>query len=191
MKFKYTLLLVAILLASSVSAQKYLTKENPHISTNWNENTFSSEKSFVENIKEAPQFSILAQVLKDDALRNALENEEMVTIFATTDEGFNKLPKKMRDSVLGNPKLLAAVIKFQAVPGRLDSYALMDAVKKNDGTAQLSTLEGEKLSIKELNGNLVLFDASNHSATIIASDFYHKNGFFHIIDGLVFPKESK
>jgi hypothetical protein len=41
-----------------------------------------------------------------------------------------------------------------------------------------------------LNGQVVLFDSEKNIATITASNFYHKNGFFHIIDELVYPSEK-
>lgn len=188
MKLKCTFFLLFIIcFGSTVSAQKYLSTNNNEVSKVLGESTFTSSKTFYENLEEAPDFTILAKILKNDQLRKALEGQEMVTIFAIADEAFTKLSKKSRDSVLGNTRLVSSIVKYLAVPGRLDSNSLKVAVEKNGGKAYLITVEGQRLGIKEEAGELILVDEENNTATIIASDFYHKNGFFHIVNGLVFP----
>lgn len=68
---------------------------------------------------------------------------------------------------------------------------LKGAIKKNKGIAYFATLEGQKLGLKEENGQIVLFDSENNIGVISAYDFYHENGFFHIISGIVYPKIVK
>lgn len=188
MQLKNTfLLLLIVCFATTVSAQKYISTNNDEVSKVLGESTFTSSKTFYENLEEAPDFTIMAKLLKNDPLRKTLEAQEMVTIFAIADEAFTNLSKKSRDSVLGNTRLINSVVKYLAVPGRLDSNSLRMAVEKNGGIAYLTTVEGQKLGIKEEAGQLMLFDEDNNTATLIASDFYHKNGFFHIVNGLVFP----
>ena len=188
MHFKITFLLLFIVcFGTTVSAQKYLSTKNAEVSKVLGESSFSSSKTFFENIEEAPDFTILAKILRTGSSRKTLESKEMVTIFALADEAFMNLPKKSRDSVLGNNQLVNSIVKYLAVPGRLDSNSLKTAVEKNGGKAYLTTVEGQSLEIKEEAGQLVLVDAHNNKAIIIASDFYHKNGFFHIVDGLIFP----
>ncbi|MCZ4320129.1 fasciclin domain-containing protein [Aequorivita viscosa] len=180
-------LLFIFCFGTTVSAQKYLSTNNKEVSKVLGESNFTSKKTFYENLEEAPDFTILAKILRDDPLRKTLEKQEMVTIFAIADEAFTDLPEKTRDSILDNSRLVNAIVKYLAVPGRLDKNGLENAVKENGGQAYLTTVEGQRLGIKEEDGVLMLFDEDNNTATIIASDFYHKNGFFHIVNGLVFP----
>jgi len=77
------------------------------------------------------------------------------------------------------------------VPGRIDGNSIKKAIKKNNGIAYFATLEGQKLGLKEENGQIVLFDSENNIGVISAYDFYHENGFFHIISGIVYPKIVK
>ncbi|SRX55659.1 fasciclin domain-containing protein [Aequorivita sp. CIP111184] len=181
------LILFMVCFGTVVSAQKYISTKNTEVSKVLGESTFTSSKTFYENIKEAPDFTILAKILKNDRLRKTLEGQEMVTIFALADESFMNLSKKTRDSVLGNNKLVSSIVNYLAIPGRLDSNSLKTAVEKNGGKAYLTTVEGQKLAIREEAGQLVLVDEHNNTARIIAPDFYHKNGFFHIVDGVIFP----
>lgn len=192
MHFKNTILLLFIAcLGTTVSAQKYLSTGKVEVSKEWEGNNFTSTKTFTENITEAPQFKILAKLLKNDILRHKLENEEMVTIFAMTDASFLQLSEKSRDSILGNTALINSMVKYLAVPGRIDSNSLQQEVTKNGGKTSMKTLDGQTLSIRKSNGNLQLVDSENRTATIIASDFYHKNGFFHIVSGLIFPASEE
>lgn len=188
MNLKNAFLLIFIcFLSIQVSSQKYLSADKVEVIKEWKGNKFTSTKTILENIEQAPQFTILTSILKGDVLREALAKEEMVTIFAMTDVAFLELPKKSRDSILGNTNLTKSMVKYLSVPGRVDSYSLKTALKKNNGTVFLATLEGEKLQVKEIEGQLQLIDSEKRNAKIIASDFYHKNGFFHIVEGLVFP----
>lgn len=180
------ILILAFIVCGTALAQKYGPSTQGKITKEWNGTVFSSEKSFVENIKEVPDFSMLSKALENEALLKALENEEMVTIFAITDSGFSSLPESTRDSIFGNPTIISSIVKLCAIPGRVDNHSLKKALS-NKETAYFATVNGGKLGIKEVNGNIVLFDSKNNTATITASDFYHKNGFFHIVDGVIFP----
>lgn len=192
MNFKNAIFIIFIaVIGIQASAQKYLSMDNTEVSKDWKGSNITSTKTFAENLEEAPQFTILTSILKSDALRQAIEKEEMVTIFAVTDTAFLELPEKSRDSILGNTKLTSSMVKYLSVPGRVDSYSLKAALKKNNGTIFLATLEGVKLGVREINGQLQLIDSEKRIARIIASDFYHKNGFFHIVEGLIFPSSEE
>ncbi len=192
MNFKNTFLFIFIaVIGIQASAQKYLSMDNKEVSKEWKGSNFTSTKTFAENIEESPQFTILSSILKSDALRQVLAKEEMITIFAITDTAFLELPERSRDSILGNTKLTSSMVKYFTVPGRVDSYSLKAALKKNNGTIFLATLEGEKLGVREVDGVLQLIDSEKRMARIIASDFYHKNGFFHIVEGLIFPSSEE
>ena len=192
MQFKNLILLLLLAnLANPAIAQKYLSTESAIISKEWNGNTFTSTKTFVENIAEAKTLTLFTKILDDKVLLAEMEKEEMVTIFAITDSAFLEMPEKSRDSILGNKDLTRSIVKYLTVPGKLDSHSLKMAVTKNGGKAYLATLSGEKLGIREVDGRLQLIDSENRKANFIESDFYHKNGFFHIVEGVVFPTSDK
>ena len=192
MRFKLPILLLFILgLSNYINAQKYLSLEKAEVSKEWQGNVFTSSKTLSENIAAATQFTILTDLLKDSKLQGSLDKNEMVTVFVFTDASFSKLAKKSKDSILGNPLITQKLVKYLSVPGRVDQHSLKMAVTKNGGKAYLATLSGEKLGVKEVDGVFKLVDSANRTATIIASDFYYKKGFFHIIDGLVFPEPKE
>lgn len=182
--------LVFLLLSSClITAQKYSNTSQDEVTKEWNGNTFSSKKSFFENIEGIQNLSFLIEALQNEDFRNKLESEEMITIFAPLDQSFLKLPKKTSDSIVNysNGDLLKSIVKYHIVPGRIDYHSLLKSIKVNNGIAYFSTIEGEKLGIKEINGELLLFDSKNNTSIIKAYDFYHKNGLFHFVEGIVFP----
>ena len=155
MNFKNTSLLFLIILSPViVSAQKYLSKAAPEIEMEWKDHTFSSTKTFAENIGQASEFATLSKILKDKAL-------------------------------------MSSVVKFLTIPGRIDKNGLQVAVKKHDGKASLATLNGEYLDITQKDDQLFLVDSQGKMAAITATNFYHKNGLFHIVDRLVFPTPNE
>lgn len=186
---KYKILFFIALIGITATAQKYTNTENATVTKEWNGNTFSSSKSFSENIYEASDLSLLKRALENEAILKTIEEEEMVTIFAVTNKGFEKL-QESKDSIFDSSKTkpLTAIVKYHIIPGRVDSHSIKESTKRKGGTVYYATLQEEKLGIKEENGQLFLVDAQGNTSVISAIDFYHKNGFFHIVDGIVFPK---
>lgn len=182
------ILMLVILVGTTGIAQKYTNKENSAFEKKWNEATFFSTKSLSENIENIADFSMLKEVLKNKEILELLESEEMVTVFAITNKGFEKYKEK-QDSIFSssNAENLKAIIKFHVIPGRVDSHSINKSIERKGGTIYYATLQGEKLGVKEENGQLMLVDSKGNTSIISATDFYHKNGFFHIVDGIVFP----
>ncbi len=114
-----------------------------------------------------------------------IEDQEMVTIFAMTNNGYEKL-LGVKDSIFDIAPLAnrIAIIKFHVIPGRVDEHSIKRAIQHKDGIA---TLQGVKLGIKEENSQLFLVDSFGNTSVISATDFYHKNGFFHIVEGFTLP----
>ena len=189
MRFKNLFLIAFCFIITSVSAQKYSSGSNSEVKSTWEGISFSSEKTIQENINEASKLSIIAKVASEDELVAALGKEEMVTVFVPMDIAFTNLSKKERESLLSDTSRLSRMVKFLTIPGRVDLNSLTTAIDKNGGTAYFTTLSGETIAAKRVDGRVVLFDSEKNIATITASNFYHKNGFFHIINGLVYPSK--
>ncbi len=182
--------LIAFVVLSGFSgiSQKYINKDNSTITKEWNGNSFLSSKTFYENIAESSDFTSLKKVLNNKELLNTLEKEEMITVFAITNNGFATYQQK-QDSIfdVANANKLTAIIKYHVIPGRVDSHSIKKAIQRKNGTVYFATLQGDKLGFKEENGQLYLIDNQGNTSLITATDFFHKNGFFHIVDGIVFP----
>jgi len=182
-------LLFFVLLINTIGfAQKYTKTDTSELSKNWNETTFYASKSFTENITEIPSFSILKKNLELGASTKEIEDQEMVTIFAMTNNAYEKL-KGVNDSIFDIVPITnrIAIIKYHVIPGRVDKRSIKKAIQYKGGIAYFMTLQGVKLGIKEENSQLFLVDSFGNTSVISATDFYHKNGFFHIVEGYVLP----
>ena len=182
-------LLFFILLINTIGfAQKYTKTDTSELSKNWNKTTFYASKSFTENITEIPSFSTLKKDLELGSSTKEIEDQEMVTIFAMTNNAYEKL-KGVNDSVFDIVPITnrIAIIKYHVIPGRVDKRSIKKAIQYKGGIAYFMTLQGVKLGIKEENSQLFLVDSFGNTSVISATDFYHKNGFFHIVEGYVLP----
>jgi len=185
----FTLLFLCALFTTA-SAQKYTSKSEAEVKTVWNGVTFTSFKTIAENISGIENFSYLSGVLEDEGNQILFSEEEMITFFAPTNAAFDNLNKEQRESLLNSNEETNNLLKFIAVPGRLDLVSIRRAIRKNNGDVFFNTLSGEKLGAKMIDGEVFLFDSENNTAKLSASDFYHKNGLFHVVDRLVFPKSK-
>jgi len=182
-------LLFFVLLINTIGfAQKYTKTDTSELSKNWNETTFYASKSFTENITEIPSFSTLKKNLELGSSTKEIEDQEMVTIFAMTNNAYEKL-QGVNDSVFDIVPITnrIAIIKYHVIPGRVDKRSIKKAIQYKGGIAYFMTLQGVKLGIKEENSQLFLVDSFGNTSVISATDFYHKNGFFHIVEGYVLP----
>lgn len=182
------LLFFALLINTVGFAQKYTKTDTSELSKNWNETTFYASKSFTENITEVPSFSTLKKNLELGSSTKEIEDQEMVTIFAMTNNAYEKL-QGVNDSIFDIVPIAnrIAIIKYHVIPGRVDKRSIKKAIQYKGGIAYFTTLLGVKLGIKEENSQLLLVDSFGNTSVISATDFYHKNGFFHIVEGYVLP----
>ena len=174
-----SLLFFALLISTIGFAQKYTKTDTSELSKKWNETSFYASKSFAENITEVPSFSILKKNLELGSSTKEIEDQEMVTIFAITNNGYEKL-LGVKDSIFDIAPVAnrIAIIKFHVIPGRVDEYSIKKAIQHKDEIAYFANLKGVKLGIKEENSQLFLVNSFGNTSVISATDFYHKNGFF-------------
>ena len=182
------LLFFALLINTIGFAQKYTKTDTSELSKKWNETTFYASKSFAENITEVPSFSILKKNLELGSSTKEIEDQEMVTIFAMTNNAYEKL-QGVKDSIFDIVPIAnrIAIIKYHVIPGRVDKRSIKKAIQHKEGIAYFTTLQGVKLGVKEENSQLFLVDSFGNTSVISATDFYHKNGFFHIVEGFTLP----
>lgn len=183
---KYFILFIALLTASGSFGQKYLSKEMAETEVNWNNTVFSSKKSLLENISQSSELSIFTKIIESEAIQNQLNKQEMVTVFIMLDEAFSDLNKRKREALLSNKEKLEKMVAHLSIPGRVDQNGMEVAVKKNNGKAWFSTLQGTELTIVSENDKLYIVDPNGKKAAVSATNFFHKNGIFHFIDKRLF-----
>ena len=122
----------------------------------------------------------LADALKAAGLVDTLKGPGPFTVFAPTDEAFNKIPKADMDMLMRDPMKLKDVLTFHVVEGKMMAADL----KEHE---YLQALNGGELRIDakswHLHRNIKVNDAN-----IIKADQVVDNGVCHAIDKVLMPK---
>ena len=123
-----------------------------------------------------PQFSILSSVLALTGVDVALGDSGTFTVFAPTNDAFEKLPPGTLESLSKNPAQVESILKYHVVAGKVmasDVVALSSA----------NTLENKAIAIKVMDGNVYL----NQTIKVTKTDIGATNGVIHSIDGVLLP----
>ena len=147
-------------------------------------------KNIVENAINSKDHTTLVAAVKASGLVETLESAGPFTVFAPTNEAFDKLPGGTVETLVKpeNKTKLTGILTYHVVAGRLDSKALADLIQQGNGTAQLTTVEGGKLWVMMKGKNIVLKDENGGMATVTIKDVYQSNGVIHVIDTVLMPK---
>ncbi len=148
-------------------------------------------KTIVANAVNSKDHTTLVAAVKAAGLVDTLSGAGPFTVFAPTNDAFKMLPAGTVDTLLKpqNKGKLTSVLTYHVVPGKLDSAALDALVRKGGGKAELTTAQGQKLTVM-MNGptNLVVEDAAGSVANISTYDVQQSNGVIHVVDHVLLPQ---
>jgi transforming growth factor-beta-induced protein len=129
--------------------------------------------NIVDKAASDNNFSTLVQAVKDAGLADVLSYTGPYTVFAPTNDAFNKLPSGTLASL--STDQLQQILKYHVVAGKVTASDLTDG-------ETLTTLEGEKLYVSIKNGTV-----SINGATVTTADLDVSNGVIHVIDNVLLP----
>jgi len=147
-------------------------------------------KNIIENAVNSADHTTLVAAVKAAGLVETLEGPGPFTVFAPTNEAFNKLPAGTVDTLLKpeNKSLLTKVLTYHVVAGRLSTSDLMKMIKDGNGSAELTTVEGGKLWVSLHDGkHIMLRDEKGGMALVTIANVFQSNGVIHVIDNVVMP----
>src|SRR5271170_1712140 len=100
-------------------------------------------KNIIQNAVNSADHTTLVAAVKAAVLVETLEGPGPFTVFAPTNEAFNKLPAGTVDTLVKpeNKATLTKMFTYHVVAGRLSSHDLMKMIKEGKGTAELTTVE--------------------------------------------------
>ncbi len=131
----------------------------------------------------------LVAAIKAAGLVETLKGKGPFTVFAPTNEAFAKLPAGTVNNLLKpeNKSKLTSILTYHVVAGNLYAKAVIAAIKKGNGKAVLTTVEGGKLTAALENGKVVLTDESGNKSTVTVTDLKATNGVIHVVDTVLLP----
>lgn len=147
-------------------------------------------KDIVDNAVNSADHTTLVAAVKAAGLVATLKSAGPFTVFAPVNAAFDALPAGTVATLLKpeNKATLTKILTYHVVPGRLDFDGLHKMVMDNKGSTTLTTVAGEKLTIK-MNGphNILVIDAKGNVAHITTYDVYQSNGVIQVIDKVMLP----
>jgi uncharacterized surface protein with fasciclin (FAS1) repeats len=135
-------------------------------------------KNIVENAAGSADHTTLVAAVKAADLAATLSGAGPFTVFAPTNEAFDKIPKSTRDALMTPEKKadLTKILTYHVVPGKLMAADLKDGQK-------LKTVQGQDLMVSVKDGKVMI-----NGANVTIADVVSSNGVTHVIDAVVMPK---
>lgn len=135
-------------------------------------------------------FSTLVAAVGAAELVETLSGEGPFTVFAPTNAAFEKLPAGTVENLLKpeSKALLTSILTYHVVSGKFDATAVTEAINTNGGKFEVTTVQGQKITLSLVDGKVTLTDAKGAKATVAIADVAASNGVIHAIDAVVMPK---
>lgn len=147
-------------------------------------------KDIVDNAVNSKDHTTLVAAVKAAGLVETLKSDGPFTVFAPTNEAFNKLPEGTVANLVKpeSKATLTKILTYHVLAGRYSSADVVKAIKAGKGTAEFSTVSGGKLWAMMKGKNVILKDENGGTSMVSIADVNQKNGVIHVIDSVVLPK---
>jgi LPXTG-motif cell wall-anchored protein len=138
-------------------------------------------KTIAEQASADPQFSTLVAALGAADLVGPFDacTDAKTTVFAPTNDAFAAALTALgmtADQLLADTELLTSVLTYHVVSGAVDAATVV-------GLTEATTLNGAKISIKVVDGTVLI----NDTVKVTTTDIQACNGIIHVIDAVLLP----
>ena len=137
-------------------------------------------QSIMDVLRGQGQFSTLVDAIEEANLEETLEGPGPFTLFAPTNDAFNRLPAGTLDDLLKdeNRPRLRSVLTAHLAPNR--QVSAEEAMRLSD----IGTVQGHTLRPGVSNGQLTV-----DNARVVQSNIQASNGIIHAIDAVLMPSQ--
>jgi uncharacterized surface protein with fasciclin (FAS1) repeats len=146
-------------------------------------------KDIVDNAVNSKDHTTLVAAVKAAGLVETLKTAGPFTVFAPTNEAFDKLPAGTVGTLVKpeNKGILTKILTYHVVAGRLSAADLMAKIKTGNGKAELKTVSGGTLTAMMDGSKLYLVDEKGGKAWVTIGDVFQKNGVIHVVNTVLMP----
>nr|WP_236252738.1 fasciclin domain-containing protein [Echinicola sp. 20G] len=146
-------------------------------------------KNIVENAVNSADHTTLVAAVKAAGLVETLQGEGPFTVFAPINEAFEALPEGTVENLLKpeNKSALTKVLTYHVVAGKMSAKDIMKAIKKGNGKAMMTTVEGETLTAWMKGDELYISDVNGNKAKVSIPNVFQSNGVIHVVDTVLLP----
>lgn len=146
-------------------------------------------RNIYENASASKDHTTLITAIKTAGLAGILQSLGPFTVFAPTNEAFDKLPAGTVETLikLESKQTLSSILMYHVLTGKFNAFDILAKIKEGNGKATLTTLQGGTL-MASINGDkIVLTDSKGGNSTITIADVNQSNGVIHVIDSILIP----
>ena len=179
-------LIATLMIASSCNNEKVSDTNTPSSETtiSGGQEAVQDDESAKDIVKVAvssPDHTTLVAALKQADLVTSLANAGPFTVFAPTNEAFDKLPPGTVDGLMKDEKKadLQNILQYHV------SVAVYKTENMQDGQV-IGQANGDNITISVKDGKVMVNGTANIVASIPAS-----NGVIHVIDAVLLPPAKK
>ena len=135
-----------------------------------------SDKSIAEVLREKDQFSKFWEALERAGMQDQLRDGGEYTVFAPTNEAFERLPDGTWDGWMsnGNQNDLREILSYHIVEQRVGSEDFADRHTDH------ATLSGGELRIANSGGTFTV-----NTSAVTQADIVTENGYIHVVDSVL------
>lgn len=147
-------------------------------------------KNIIENAVNSKDHTTLVAAVKAADLVSTLQGDGPFTVFAPTNAAFDKLPAGTVATLLepANKMQLQNVLTYHVLAGKYSSTDIVKAIKKGNGKAMFTTVNGGMLTAMMNGSNVVLTDANGGTSMVTIADVNQSNGVIHVVNTVMLPK---
>ena len=151
--------------------------------------SWSHSADLVDIAVDNKDFSTLVTAVKAADLVNTLKGEGPFTIFAPTNDAFAKVDEETLESLLEprNKKQLTSILTYHVISGEFLLSDIKAALKEAGATIELTTVNGDRLRVRQGTDGIYLKDEKGNYSKITATDIKGSNGVIHVIDTVIMP----
>ena len=141
-------------------------------------NADGHKPDIVDTAVAAGSFNTLVKAVTAAELVETLKGKGPFTVFAPTDDAFSALDSNLLESLLKpeNKGKLAGILTFHVLSGKVMSSDI-------SGKIEATTVNGQKLIVKESYGKVFVNDAQ-----VVTADIEADNGVIHVINKVLLPE---
>jgi len=149
-----------------------------------------SNRNIVENALNSPIHTTLVAAVKAAGLVDTLSGAGPFTVFAPTNQAFDRLPAGTVETLLqpGNKDMLVKVLTAHVVAGDMTGGQILGKAMANGGSYKMKTVSGDTITAVPDGRGLALIDESGSKAVVTIADVDQSNGVIHVINNVLVPQ---
>jgi len=146
-------------------------------------------RNIFENTSNSKDLTTLVRALKIADLAERLQGLGPFTVFAPTNEAFNKLKAGSVETLtkLENKEILSSILLYHILSGKFNASDILAKIKEGNGKASFKTIQGGILTASWQGNKVVLSDIKGGTSTVSLADVNQSNGVIHIVDSILIP----